>query len=65
MAVLVVGEGLTEPGAVAPDPVRTLRAGLGAGVWFGVVTAGDAPNGFLTWTASGPPWALARATLPA
>jgi hypothetical protein len=65
VAVLVVGEGLTEPGAVAPDPVRTLRAGLGAGVWFGVVTAGDAPNGFLTWTASGPPWALARATLPA
>jgi len=64
VAVLVVGEGLTDPGAVAPDPLRTLREGLGAAVWLGVVTAGPAPAGFAVWTTSGPPWSLGRATLP-
>ncbi|MDP2312279.1 MAG: hypothetical protein Q8P41_05185 [Pseudomonadota bacterium] len=62
VAVLVVGDStLTDPGAVAPDAVRKLREGLGAGVWLGVLVAGPAPAGLPSWTATGPPWALTRA----
>jgi hypothetical protein len=61
VAVLVLGDILSDDGAVAPAALRQLREGLPVGVWLGVVTAGDLPEGLAGWVAEGPPWALAPA----
>lgn len=59
VAVLVVGDALTDAGAVAPAPVRKLREGLPVGVWMGVVAA-RVPEGLPAWEVEGPPWRAVR-----
>ncbi len=58
VAVLVVGDALSDAGAVVPAGARRLRDGLPAGVWLVVVAATPA-EGLPAWEVEGPPWRVA------
>lgn len=59
LAVLVVGaEAIQEAGAVAPNPVQRLLAGLPPGIWLGVIVGLEEtlPVWLPQWSVTGPPW---------